>query len=75
MLVLLYGCTTWTLRKGLEKKLNGNYTRILLALLKKNSLSATIQNSSCMVNLHPVSQTILDLQDMLGTAGKLRTEY
>ena len=27
--ILLYGCTTWTLTKWLEKKLNGNYTRML----------------------------------------------
>ena len=27
--ILLYGCTTCTLTKRLEKKLNGNYTRIL----------------------------------------------
>ena len=27
--ILLYGCTTWTLTKRLEKKLDGNYTRIL----------------------------------------------
>ena len=26
--LLLYGCTTWTLTKRLEKKLNGNYTRM-----------------------------------------------
>ena len=26
---LLYGCTTWTLTKRLEKKLDGNYIRIL----------------------------------------------
>ena len=25
--ILLYGCTTWTLTKRLEKKLDGNYTR------------------------------------------------
>ena len=24
--ILLYGCTTWTLTKQLEKKLDGNYT-------------------------------------------------
>ena len=24
--ILLYGCTTWTLTKRLEKKLDGNYT-------------------------------------------------
>ena len=27
--ILLYGCTTWTLTKWLEKKLDGNYTRML----------------------------------------------
>ena len=26
--ILLYGCTTWTLTKRLEKKLDGNYTRM-----------------------------------------------
>ena len=26
--ILLYGCTTWTLTKRIEKKLDGNYTRI-----------------------------------------------
>ena len=26
--ILLYGCTTWTLTKPLEKKLDGNYTRM-----------------------------------------------
>ena len=34
--ILLYGCTTWTLTKRLEKKLDGNYTRILRAILKKS---------------------------------------
>ena len=33
---LLYGCTTWTLTKRLEKKLDGNYTRILRAILNKS---------------------------------------
>ena len=27
--ILLYGCTTWTLTKWMEKKLDGNYTRML----------------------------------------------
>ena len=30
--VLLYGCTTWTLTKRLEKRLDGNYTRMLRAI-------------------------------------------
>ena len=29
--VLLYRCTTWALTKRLEKKLDGNYTRMLIA--------------------------------------------
>ena len=28
--ILLYGCTTWTLTKRLEKKLDGNYIRAIL---------------------------------------------
>ena len=34
--ILLYGCTTWTLTNRLEKKLDGNYTRILWAILNKS---------------------------------------
>ena len=30
------GCTTWTLTKRLEKKLDGNYTRMLRAILNKS---------------------------------------
>ena len=33
--ILPYGCTTWTLTKRLEKKLDGNYTRMLRAILNK----------------------------------------
>ena len=34
--ILLYGCTTWTPTKRLEKKLDGNYTRMLRAILYKS---------------------------------------
>ena len=34
--ILLYGCTTWTLTKQLEKKLDSNYTRMLRAILNKS---------------------------------------
>ena len=34
--ILLYGCTTWTLTKRLENKLDGNYTRMLRAILNKS---------------------------------------
>ena len=34
--ILLYGCTTWALTKRMEKKLDGNYTRMLRAILNKS---------------------------------------
>ena len=34
--IVLYGWTTWTLTKRLEKKLDGNYTRMLRAILNKS---------------------------------------
>ena len=34
--ILLCGCTTWTLTKPLKKKLDGNYTRMLRAILNKS---------------------------------------
>ena len=33
--ILLYACTTWMLTKRLVKKLDGNYTRMLRAILNK----------------------------------------
>ena len=33
--ILLYGCTTYTLTKRMEKKINGNYSRMLRAILNK----------------------------------------
>ena len=33
---MLYGCTTWTLIKRMEKKINGNYTRMLRVILNKS---------------------------------------
>ena len=36
MSILLYGCTTWTLIKRMEKNLDSNYTRMLRAILNKS---------------------------------------
>ena len=33
---LLYGCTTWTLTKRLEKRLDGNYTIMLRAIVNRS---------------------------------------
>ena len=34
--ILLYGCYTWTLTKRLEKRFDGNYTKMLQAILNKS---------------------------------------
>ena len=34
-LILLYGYTTWTLTKRMERKLDGNYTRMMQVILNK----------------------------------------
>ena len=34
--ILMYGCTAWTLPKRLEKKLDGNYTRMVRSILNKS---------------------------------------
>ena len=34
--ILLYGCTTWTLTKRPKKKQDGNYTKMLRAILNKS---------------------------------------
>ena len=34
--ILLYGCTTWTLTKRMKKTLDGNYARMLRAILNKS---------------------------------------
>ena len=34
--ILLYGCTWWMLTRRMEKKLDGNYTRMLRAILNKS---------------------------------------
>ena len=36
MLILLYGCTTWTQTKKMKKKLDGNYTRMQQAIFNKS---------------------------------------
>ena len=51
--ILLYGCTTWTLTKRLEKKLDGNYTRMLRAILNKSW-----QQHPTRHQLPPITKTI-----------------
>ena len=55
--ILLYGCTTWTLTKRMEKKLDGNYTRMLRAILNKSWRQHPIKQL-LYGHLPPVTKTI-----------------
>ena len=55
--MLLYGCTTWTLTKRIEKKLVGNYTRILRAILN-NSWRQHPTKLRLYGHLPPIMKTI-----------------
>ena len=71
--ILLYGCTTWTQTKRLEKKLDGNYTRMLRAVLNKSwrqHPQDTNYTATCLL-LRKLSK--LDEPDMQDTAGEAGT--
>ena len=54
--ILLYGCTTWTLTKRLEK-LDGNYTRMLQAILNKSCWQHPTR-TQLYGHLPPIKKTI-----------------
>ena len=71
--ILLYGCTTWMLTKRMEKKLDGNYTRMLREILIK-SWKQRPKNSSCTVTYHPSGKlSKLDEPEIRETTGEVRT--
>ena len=55
--ILLYGCTTWALTKRLEKKRDGNYTRILCAILNKSRWQHPTRHQ-LYGHLPPITKTI-----------------
>ena len=55
--ILLYGCTTWTLTKRLKKKLDGNYTRMLRAILN-NSWRQHPTRHQLYGHFPPITKTI-----------------
>ena len=57
--ILLYGCTTWTLTKRMEKRLDGNYTRMLEETPQKTYLQSR--------KLSKFDEP--DMQDTAGEAG------
>ena len=55
--ILLYGCTTWTLTKRLEKKLDGNYTKMLRVILNKSWRKHSTKHQ-LHGHLPPITKTI-----------------
>ena len=55
--ILLYGCTTCMLTKRLEKKLDGNYTRMLWAILNKSWRQLSTRHQ-LYGHLPPIMKTI-----------------
>ena len=55
--VLFNGCTTGNSTKGLEKKQDRNYTRMLYVVLNKSVKQHPIQQWLCC-HLRPISQTL-----------------
>ena len=55
--ILLYGCTNWMLTKRLAKKLDGNYTRMLRAILNKSCRQLPTRQQ-LYGHLPPITKTI-----------------
>ena len=55
--IQLYGGTTWSLTKRLEKKLDGNYTRMLRAILNKSGRQHPTRHQ-LYGHLPPITKTI-----------------
>ena len=71
--ILLYGYTTWTLTKLMEKKFDGNYTRMLRAIWNMSG-DNTPQSSSYTATYHPSwNLSKLDEPDTRDTAWELWT--
>ena len=69
--ILLYGCTTWMLTKRLEKKLDGNYTRILREILNKSCRTQDTNYTATSLPSRKLSK--LDEPDMQDTAEEVGT--
>ena len=71
--ILLCGCTIWTLTKRMEKKLDGNYTRMQRAIINK-SWRQQPQSSSYTATKHPSRKlSKLEEPDMQNTAREAGT--
>ena len=80
--LLLYGFTSWTLTKCIEKKLVGNYPKMLEAILNKSGSSSTIPNSKrevtyphLKIHLSKMSKTTLDTVGEVSTKSSVMFIY
>ena len=71
--ILLYRCTTWTLTKRMEKKLDGNYTRIPRAILNK-SWRQHPTKQQLYGHLPPITKTIKVRRTLHGHCWRSRDE-
>ena len=55
--IQLYGCTTWTLTRRMENKLDGNYTRMLRAILNESWRQHSTKKQ-LYGHLPPITKTI-----------------
>ena len=65
--ILLYGCTTWTPTKRMEKKLDGNYSRMLRASPDGNIPQGINYTATCLPSR---KLSMLDEPEMQDTAGE-----
>ena len=73
MSILLYGCITWTLTKQMEKKIDGNYTRMLRAILNKSWRQHPIKQQ-LYGHIPPITRTIkIRCTRLADTAGEVGT--
>ena len=75
--ILLYGCTTWTLTKRLEKKLDGNNTRMLRAKFKSpggNTPQSTNYTATYLPSWKLFKLDEPDTQETPGEAGTSSSE-
>ena len=73
MSILLYGCTTWTLTRRMEKKVDDNNIKMLRAILN-NPRDSTPQSSSCTATYYPSRKlSKLDEPDMRDIAEEVET--
>ena len=71
--ILLYGCITWMLTKRLEKKLDGNYTRMLRAIFNKSWRQHPTRHQ-LYGHLPPITKTIQVRRTHTGHCWRSRDE-